>query len=112
MSQLPQCPLNHSVFAFPYLESVICDHPWIGCHITFPLFAKDGFVNGVIERCLIHPRGQLMFDINWPKAVPPLHGSGYRGKIGWEVVLIDNPNYYEFTTRMFGKEIATLTELK
>jgi len=65
-----------------------------------------------------------MFDIVWPVRCPPIQGSGYRGEVGWEVVLKEPPSfrpqerdelgyvYHEQEQRYFADEIVELTKDK
>lgn len=48
------------------------NHPWVGLTICFPAFADKGLQRGVIETCLTHPQGELMFDVRWDRPVGSL----------------------------------------
>lgn len=119
---MKSCPLNHRAFpsdvwrlggiaqlAGVDLENIlprtIKDHPWIGELVTFPRFAKDGYKNGKIMNCLVHPTGYLMFDVQFPELCPPLH-------YGSEIVLRDEPKYYQQVHRFSGEELANLVREK
>lgn len=128
LTKLPKCPLGHRAFPARIREELggiaelagidledslpksVKDHPWIGQTITFPIFADKGFVGGRITNCLVHPLGNLMFDVTWPDPVWPIQGSGYRQPHGWEVVLEDHPAYGSNYMRMMGYEIAELVK--
>lgn len=49
------------------LSREITDHPWVGLDVVFP-FPEVG--TGVVRKCLVHPRGELMFDVRFPGPVP------------------------------------------
>jgi hypothetical protein len=130
LTRLPKCPLG--LRAFPSnVREIACgwatvagvnlenglpksveDHPWIGCEITFPVFAAKGFVGGRITHCIVHPRGGLLFDIAWPQPVWPIQGHGYRRSHGWEVVLENFPSHGSDYMRLYGTEIAELVKRK
>jgi len=143
LPKLPKCPLDGRAFPSDVRESIggwfrlagfdleetlpksVKDHPWIGCTVTFPCFAENGwFSNGKIVRCIVHPLGRLMFDIEWPVRCPPIQGGGYRGEVGWEVVLKEPPEwaeqdrdkygylYHDKEQRYFADEIVELTKDK
>jgi len=125
---LTECPLQHTAFPSDVREQLggwcqvagfdledtlpksVKDHPWIGQTVFFPIFATDGYVDGKIIDCIVHPLGKLMFDIQFPTPVPPIHGHGYCGETGWEVVLRTNKDYHQQIHRMFGDEIAELVK--
>lgn len=84
-----------------FLPRKIEDHPWIGLKVTFP-FPEIG--TGEIYRCVIHPYGKLMFDVRFPQPVPPIQSR--------EVVLKNNPDYYETVHRFFAEELRALVKVK
>jgi hypothetical protein len=107
------------------LPKSVSDHPWIGQTVTFPYFVENGwFTDGKIIRCIVHPQGKLMFDVEWPIRCPPIHGSGYRGECGYEVVLKTPPLhrptekdehgclYHDKTSRHFADELLELVKDK
>lgn len=73
-------------------------HPWIGLEIEFP-FPEVG--RGRITACLIHPRGKLMFDVEFPEPVPSIQGLAPN----FYVALKSHP---EQVHRFFGSELKAL----
>lgn len=84
-----------------FLPRSVKDHPWIGLEIDFP-FPEVG--KGRIVRCIIHPLGKLMFDVEFPEPVPPIHGVAPN----FHVVLKDKPAYCQQTHRFFGEELKAI----
>ncbi len=78
----------------------IADHPWVGLEVDFP-FPEVG--RGKVVRCLTHPQGRLMFDVQFPWPVPPIHN--------FQVVLVDVPDYHQDTHRFYGFELQRLVEI-
>lgn len=124
--KLPPCPLNHRAYdndvwklggiariAGVDLEDTlpksVKDHPWIGLKVTFPDFKDEGYKDGKILNCIVHPQGKLMFDVCFPDPIPPIH---HRGSYGYELVLRDHRRYHEQVHRFFGDEIAALEKGK
>ena len=87
-----------------FMPRAIKDHPWIGLEIAFQ-FPEVG--RGKIIRCIIHPRGRLMFDVEFAEPVPPIHGLAPN----FHVVLKDNPDCYQTIHRFFGHELKALAEV-
>jgi hypothetical protein len=87
-----------------FMPRAIKDHPWIGLKIDFP-FPEVG--RGRITNCIIHPRGKLMFDVEFPEPVPSIHGLAPN----FYVALKDNPAQYEQLHRFFGHELKALAEI-
>jgi hypothetical protein len=87
-----------------FMPRAVKDHPWIGLEIEFP-FPEVG--RGKIIDCIIHPRGKLMFDVEFPVPVPSIHGLAPT----FRVVLKDNPAYYQSIHRFFGHELKALAEV-
>jgi hypothetical protein len=86
-----------------FRSKAIRDHPWLGLEVSFP-FPEVG--KGQITRCVIHPRGQLMFDVTFPEPVPPIQGAGPE----FRVVLQDSPEHYQEVYRFFGHELKAILE--
>lgn len=120
---LVDCPLNHRAFPSDIyklggiarlagvdiedcLPHSINDHPWIGQFVTFPRFSDHGFRRGRIDRCIVHPRGKLMFDVHFPNPVPLLHKS-----TDWEVVTSYKYAYVQ-DLRFYGNELFELVNEK
>jgi hypothetical protein len=82
----------------------IPDHPWLGRKVKFP-FPEIG--TGTVSHCLIHPMGELLFDISFPDPVPPIQG--YEGH--WEVVLKDRLDYYQQIQRMNARMLYELARV-
>lgn len=82
----------------------IKDHPWLGLTVKFP-FPEVG--EGRIVNCLTHPLGSLMFDVAFPKPVPPIQGVAPR----FRAVLKYNPAYHQLEHRFFGDELLALSQL-
>ncbi len=78
----------------------VVDHPWLGLTIRFP-FPEVG--EGRIVDCMTHPLGQLMFDVDFPSPVPPIHGGSNP-----YVALKDRPEYHETSHRFFASELLSL----
>jgi hypothetical protein len=81
-----------------FASRTIGDHPWLGLEVRFP-FPEVG--KGKITRCLTHPSGALMFDVTFPKPVPPIHNG--------QVVRIEN--LYCNLHRFFGQELKGIVEV-
>ena len=86
------------------------DHPYIGKKIYFKFLDDAGYpCEGTVINCMIHPRGRLMFDIQFSNAIPDiLYPVGQRQ----EFTLIDRGKYNGFIERMvidqlqnFGMEV-------
>ena len=84
-----------------FMPTGIKDHPWLGLEVEFP-FPELG--QGQIIRCIIHPKGRLMFDVEFPEPVPPIQGVGQN----FHVVLKDNPAYHQHIHRFSGCELKAL----
>jgi hypothetical protein len=88
-----------------FLPRAIRDHPWLGLDVEFP-FAEIG--KGKITHCLIHPKGQLLFDVTFPEPVPPIHGTPPH----FRVVGKENLDYYQTVHRFYGHELKALLQGK
>jgi hypothetical protein len=84
-----------------FMPRAVKDHPWIGLEIEFSF---PEVCRGKITRCIIHPRGKLMFDVEFPEPVPPIHGLAPN----FHVVLKDNPDYHQTVHRFFGHELRAM----
>lgn len=118
MARLPKCPLGGrwypgnviadlggaaDIAGVDLTEAVLPrqlkDHPWVGRKVDFQRW--NGYRDGEIIRCLKHPLGELMFDVRWPRLVPPI--------LGGQPALVDHPQCWENVQRFFGNELRELT---
>lgn len=72
------------------------NHPWLGLEVELP----NG--RGRITRCINHPYGEFLFDVEYPDPVPPIN----RGKI----VLAENEAYHQMTHRYRAEELKELAK--
>jgi hypothetical protein len=84
-----------------FRSRVIENHPWLDLTLHFPLLEKAGFCNiGKVVRCLVHPRGELMFDVRFTEPVPP-HQSLHDG---YYIALANSPDHH-FTEHRFRAHV-------
>ena len=87
-----------------FMPRAVKDHPWIGLEIEFP-FPEVG--RGRIIRCITHPKGRLMFDVEFPDPVPSIHGLAPN----FYVALKNDLTYHHQLHRFFGHELKALAEM-
>jgi hypothetical protein len=78
------------------------NHPWVGLEISFPF---EGFGNGKIVKCLTHPKGQFMFDVEWDKPVPPVH---YNLRDGYHAPFDRDETYYSSIQRYMANKLIRI----
>lgn len=75
--------------AAAFASRPVADHPWVGLVVTFP-FPEVGA--GRVTGCLIHPRGELLFDVAFAAPVPHIRGrrgGPYEVSAGWQGRSVD-----------------------